>query len=230
MELEIHPIQADILLVLLFKPQAKFGELNTTKMSTDHFNFHLKRLLELGLIEKTKGRFYQLTTKGKEFANRFDTEGVVVERQAKVGVLVCGVKKEGKVTKYLVQERLKQPYFGFYGFITGKVKWGETVKQTAKRELKEEAGLSGMLELVGVKHKMDYLGRNLLEDKFFFVFRATNLKGKLSKSFEGGRNLWLTEEKILKLPNLFDGVDESIKMIKQDKIIFSETKYKVERY
>lgn len=231
MEQEIHPIQSDILLVLLFKPKARFVELNTTKMPSDHFNFHIKRLVKLDLIEKTKGGYYKLTPKGKEFANRFDTESQFLERQAKIGVLVCCVGKSENDVKYLIQQRLKEPYYGFYGFITGKVKWGEEVEETAKRELKEEAGLAGEFRLVGIKHKMDYSSRkDLLEDKFFFVFRVTNTKGKLINNFEGGKNLWLTQKEIFKLKDLFDGVDESIQMVKKDDFVFSETKYKVKRY
>lgn len=227
MELKIHPIQANILRILLFEPKARFSKLNVLKLPTDHFNFHIKRLVELKLIEKTDKNSYSLTIEGKEFANRFDTENIVIERQAKIGVLIVAVKDE----KYLAQQRLKQPYYGFYGFITGKVRWGETLAETASRELQEESGLKGKLTMVGVKHKMDYSEKSkLLEDKFFFVFRADNVKGNLLERFEGGRNLWLTEKEILRLPDLFDGVKESIKMANQKKLAFIETKYKVKKY
>lgn len=227
MELKIHPIQANILKILLFEPKARFSKLNVLKLPTDHFNFHIKRLIELSLIEKIDKNNYSLTIEGKEFANRFDTENIVIERQAKIGVLIVAVKGE----KYLVQQRLKQPYYGFYGFITGKVRWGETLVETASRELQEESGLKGKLTLVGVKHKMDYSEESkLLEDKFFFVFRVDNFKGNLLEKFEGGRNLWLTEKEIFKLPDLFDGVKESIKMVNQKKLAFIETKYKVKKY
>jgi Mn-dependent DtxR family transcriptional regulator len=121
MEQEIHPIQANILLFLLFEPKARFKDLNTTGISTDHFNFHVRRLVELGLIEKTKRGFYKLTPKGKEFANRFDTDSQLLERQAKIGVLICCVDESEKDIKYLIQQRLKEPYYGFYGFVTGKL-------------------------------------------------------------------------------------------------------------
>ena len=118
-EIELHPIQKDILLILLFNPKLPFSGLNRAKISTDQFNFHLKRLLSLDLVEKTE-KFYVLTQKGKEFANRLDTESSVFEKQAKISVLICAVSEVGKGRKYLVQQRLKEPYFGFYGFITGK--------------------------------------------------------------------------------------------------------------
>lgn len=231
MELEIHPVQSDILLILLFKSRARYSQLNKTEISSDHFNFHIKRLVKLGLIVKVKGGFYQLTSEGKEFANRFDTESQILERQGKIGVLICCVKNSEKNVKYLIQQRLKEPYWGYHGFITGKVKWGEKVGKAAGRELEEETGLSGKLELVGVKHKLDYSDDDkLLEDKIFFVFRVKNTKGELMKMFEGGKNLWLTEKEIFQLKNLFDGVNETVKMVKKNDFVFSETKYKVNKY
>jgi 8-oxo-dGTP pyrophosphatase MutT (NUDIX family) len=231
MEQEIHPIQANVLLALLFEQRARFTDLNTAKIPSDHFNFHIRRLVKIKLIKKSKDNLYQLTKKGKEFANRFDTDSIVLERQAKIGVLICCFKEENNKTQYLIQQRLKEPYFGFYGFITGKVRWGETIKQTAERELLEETGLKNETQIVGIKHKMDYSqDGDLLEDKFFFVIKVDNPRGKLVKEFEGGKNLWLTEKQIMKLPNLFDGVDESLKMVKRNKLVFSEIKYKVKKY
>lgn len=231
LERKIHPIQARILRTLLFRPEARFSQLNTTKMSTDHFTFHLKRLVEVGLVEKTRKNSYRLTSGGKEFANRFDTEEVVLEKQAKIGVLVGGVRKKNGQRQYLTQQRFKQPYFGFCGFLTGKVKWGETIFEAAARELEEETGLSGNLTLVGIQHKTDFSQKDqLLEDKYFFVIRADCLKGKLKKEFEGGKNQWLTRVQILKLPDVFPNMELTIKMLDQDKLIFRENKYLVSRY
>ncbi len=232
-ELKIHLAQVQILRALIFKPEARFVELNKSNLSSDLFSFHIKSLIEAGLLVKNINNSYSLSAAGKEFANRFDmdSEKVSIEKQAKLGVLLCCIKRESSQTRYLLQQRLKQPYFGFHGFITGKVKWGETVFETASRELEEETGLSGDLTLVGVKHKMDYSQeQQLLEDKYFFVFRAERLKGELIESFEGGKNIWLSQKEILVLPNLFDGVEETIEMVSQDKVVFSESKYTVKGY
>lgn len=231
-DLEIHSAQAFVLRELLFKREAKFAELNILKLTTDHFTFHIKSLVEAGLIEKTK-KGYQLTIIGKEFANHLDTDSknLVIEKQAKIGALVCGIKKEKGIAKYLIQQRLKEPYFGYFGFVTGKVRKRETLFEGAEREFKEETGLEGKLSLVGIKHKMDYSKeKELLEDKVFFVFRVDQTKGKLTPNFEGGKNIWMTEEEIIKLPNQFDGVPETIAMSKQKKLSFSETKYKVKGF
>ena len=225
-EIEIHPVQATILRILLFKTEARFSELNKTELTNDHFTFHINQLLDLGLIEKNSGNKYQLTPKGKEFANRMDTDKVAVERQAKVGVCVVCIRSYKGKKQFLIQQRLKQPYYGFHGFVTGKIHWGETALGTAQRELKEETGLEANLSLSGIEHKMDYSADGkMLEDKFFFIFKGVNTKGDLIESFEGGKNIWYTEDDVKNLPNLFKDDLQIIETVKGDKLKFFENKF-----
>lgn len=231
-DLQLHPQQAEILKILLFAPEARFRELNRLGLSNDHFTFHLKSLIESGLIAKKQNR-YCLTVIGKEFANRLDVQKQTpqIEKQAKIGVLIFAVKKENNIKKYLLQQRLKQPYFSYYGGVGGKLKIGETLTEGAKREFREETGLSAKLSIAGVNHKMDYSKeRILLEDKIFFFFRADNPKGELIKEFPGGRNFWFSMEEIKKLPKLFPDVLDKIKIIEANKLSFSEKKYFVDEF
>ncbi len=225
LELEVHPAQTEILNALLFVPTARFSDLNKTGITNDHFTFHIKRLVELGLVKKD-GLKYSLTPIGKEFANRFDTEEKVVEKQAKLGVLLVPIKKEGGKIKYLTQQRLKQPYFGFWGWATGKIKWGEDVLTTAARELKEETNLEGDLNWVGIWHKIDFSKSDghLLEDKFFFVVRVDNARGELTENFDGGRNIWQTKEELLKQDKIFEAVEQAIALAEKKTFAHFEQK------
>ena len=226
-ENKIHPVQAKILVDLLFGPEVSFSKLlKGTQLTSDHFSFHLNKLTGLGLIKKTKKGGYCLTIKGKEFANRFDTQKKIVEKQAKLGVLIVCVKNQKGVTQYLIQQRLKQPYYGFWGFISGKISWGETTKETAARELKEEAGLSANMKFLGIEHKMDYSQKKeLLEDKYFYIFRAEKPKGNLRKSFKGGKNVWKTYKEIAALKNLFKDVKDIVAVVDRNRLAFSENKF-----
>lgn len=227
--LDIHSIQAAALRVLMYKPTAAFTELNTGKASTDQFNFHLKQLLKQGLVHKDKMK-YELTPKGKEFTNRFDvdTHDVKYEKQAKVGVLVAARKKIGKQEYWLLQQRLKQPFYGFFGRITGKVRRGDTTEQTALRELQEETGLTaGKLTFKGVEHKFDYSKEGeLLDEKFFFIYIAENLTGKLVEEFEGGKNFWFTKQEAKK-QNEFDDAPVVNKILDGKGLSYVEKKYTV---
>jgi len=191
---QLHPAHVAILRVLLFSPEARFAELQKEAgLSSDHFNFYLQQLLNEGFIEKTEAGSYHLTFKGKEFSNRFDTDARTVERQPKVAVLLMIYGDDGR---QLVQQRLKQPFYGYWGRPTGKIRWGEMILEAAGRELQEETGLSAELSFRAIYHKMDHNKRTgeLLEDKIFFVIDCRRPHGKLITDFEGGRNAWLTQE------------------------------------
>jgi ADP-ribose pyrophosphatase YjhB (NUDIX family) len=209
----------------LFRPYARFAELQKEAgLSSDHFNFYLKQLLDEGFIEKSSGA-YALTFKGKEFANRFDTDARTVERQPKVAVCLTIVDSNGK---HLVQQRLKQPFYGYWGRPTGKIRWGETILEAARRELYEETGLRADLQFDSVYHKMDYdkTAGSLLEDKIFFMVRGDNPTGTLIESFEGGRNAWMTPTAYENLEHSFISKDEqSHQLVHAPKVAITEARH-----
>jgi len=150
-----------------------------------------------------------------------------LEKQPKASVLIVCIKKQNNITKYLTQQRLKQPFYGYRGFVTGKIRWGEKLLETATRELKEETALDGKLEFTGIEHKMDYSPTGeVLEDKYFFIIKATKTKGKLIENFEDGRNSWLTEKEILTNFKVFEDVPKILKSIKSGRFFFLEDKYR----
>lgn len=214
-------------MVLLFHPKSRYKALNTKNLQTDHFNFHVKRLLELELITKGTNGLYELTLKGKEFANRFDDVIVKIEGQPKLTMMILTTKIIKGKTYLLMQKRLKEPLYGYHGVVSGKIRWGETLYEGAKRELLEETGLIGKLELIGIEHKMDYSNDILAEDKFFFIFRAQNLKGRLITNFKGGENKWIELAKVKDLPHLFDDMLDVLKIIDTKRLTFLEKKSSV---
>lgn len=228
-EVQIHDAQTKILRELLFRPSAGYAELQKpTGLSSDHFNFHIKRLVELGYIEKRGTKQYALTARGKEHTNKLDTETNTLERQPKLSVIIVGWRERagGQELEFLVQQRRKNPYYGYWGRLGGKIRWGETVLEAAARELEEETGLSADLEYKGLYHKMDYNEQTgeLLEDKFFLIIKATNFQGELVEDFEGGHNAWLTHREIGQQDKVFQGMRESFGFADQDQLTFNENK------
>lgn len=210
-EPKAHAAQVKILRGLLFAPQAGFAELQkTTKLTSDHFNFHVKKLVEEGYVEKNE-RHYKLSVKGKEYANRLDTDENEIEKQPKVSVAITleRLNDEGK-KEFLFQQRKKNPYFDFWGRAGGKIRWGESIIEAAKRELFEETGLEADFEYRMLYHKRDFdrTTGNLLEDKIFFCVVATAYRGDLIEVFEGGINQWMTLEDFKSQPKRFTSVDE----------------------
>lgn len=219
LEVNIHDAQMVILRELLFHPSVGFAKLQKlTGMSSDHFNFHLQKLIELKLVEKVSRGTYTLTPRGKEYANKLDTDNHTVERQPKTAVILVIERSRGGNREFLFQERLKQPYYGFWGCPTGKVRWGETITQTAERELMEETGLTAGCNLAGIYHELVYQEETgeQLEDKIFFVVHCTKVKGEMVESFEGGFNKWMTRTEALSQQKIFTSFDIEIDIVDSD--------------
>jgi len=198
---ELHQVQASILKELLFHNGTNFSSLNKLGLTNDHFTFHLKRLMEEGVVEKN-GKKYSLTQAGKTYAHMLDVDALVMEKQGTCTVAVTAKKViDGKV-HYLVQQRLKEPLYGYFGFINGKIRFGEFSVDTAQRELEEETGLTGKPTVLCVAHKIRGPRRSEIKlDHFFFLYLVKKPIGKLKDTKEG-KNYWMTLDKIKKLKTL----------------------------
>jgi 8-oxo-dGTP pyrophosphatase MutT (NUDIX family) len=230
MELELHDYQYSILKTLLFNPGSRFSELNKVDVTSDHFNFHVKKLIESGLILKKGGKYF-LTAEGKEFAGRMDTDKLRLEKQAKTCVALHAVRETNGEVQYLIHHRLKEPFYGWYGSHSGKIHWGETPEEAAAREFFEESGLTGDFTLKGIVHHRDYdRDGRLLDDKFMWVFRVENTKGDLKTKVEEGENIWMSESEIRKTDRLFASYDEMVEVIDGKNLVFINRDRTVDSY
>jgi len=197
-----------ILRELLFNPNCRFSDLNIQGLSNDHFAYHIKSLIDYGYVIKNDSK-YCLTNKGKEFANRMDTDNTEIEKQPKIAVIIVATKSINGKNHLLVQERTKEPYFGYSGFITGKIRFGEKVSETAKRELKEESGLEGgdiLIKRIVHDHVVLEDSGDLVEDKMFYVVLIKNPKGDLIDT-RNGKNRWITVDRFKKLKKKYYNED-----------------------
>ncbi len=210
-EPEAHKIQVAILRKLLFVESAGFAVLQkVAEVTSDHFNFHIKKLIEEGYVEKHEAQ-YSLSRKGKEYANRMDTDENEIEKQPKISIAITLERKgENGEREFLFQQRKKNPYYDFWGRVGGKMRWGETVIEAGKRELLEETGLEADLEYKLMYHKRDFDKKtgSLLEDKLFLCLYADSCEGELIESFEGGRNKWMTHDEFQGCNKRFKSVDD----------------------
>lgn len=216
LEVTIHAAQTSILRELLFHPHAGYAKLQKpTGLTSDHFNFHISRLVELGLVEKVNRGLYSLTPRGKEYANRLDTDNATVERQPKSAVILALQREQNGQIEYIFQERLKNPYYGYWGLPSGKIRWGETIIETARRESLEETGLEGDFKVMGVYHEhvLSEETGEMLEDKIFFVVLGTNMRGNLLDNFEGGHNEWMTFDLAKQKPKRFQSFEQEIEIL-----------------
>jgi 8-oxo-dGTP pyrophosphatase MutT (NUDIX family) len=225
----LNPIQIKILSKLLFNPKARFRDLNQGSMTTDNFSYHLRSLLKEGFVKKD-GLTYSLTSKGKMLAGKIDTSIHKMEKQPKVSVILIPHKTVRGKEMFLIQERTKEPYFGYKGFISGKVKYGEILNETAKRELKEEAGIGGKFRFCYEIHEMVYdkLTGEQLEDKFFHILECYDLTGKISKKTLEGKNQFVTEAEFKKMKPIYHNEIDLLNWFLKKDFKFKEQKYIIE--
>ena len=121
-----------------------------------------------------------------------------------------------------MHKRLKQPYYGKVGNITGKVRFGETFKKAAGRELKEATGLNADLKLNHIYRKIRLdKDREPVQDNVFIVFTAKNLKGDI-KNTKDAKLFWTTLDKLYKRKDLFDDIKDNFDVLLQNKFCILE--------
>lgn len=202
-----HFIQREILGKLMFNPKLKFSELQLDEITSKHFNYHLQKLVEEGFILKDTG-YYLLSEKGKGYVGKIDDVRLKIEKQPKVSVGILVRRFEKGKEEFLLSRRLKQPYFGKVGGFTGKVRFGETFEDTARRELLEEAGIDGDFKMSGIVRKMAYKEegneKTFVQDQVMVLFLVENIKGDVILRSKESENFWLAYEKIAKRKDLYN--------------------------
>lgn len=201
-EKNIHYYQKALLRALTTCPHGeKFNRLIVEGLESEHMNYHLKQVIDMGYVAKN-GSLYVLTDKGKDYTNTMDDQIAVVEKQPKTSIIIWGVRKNTKsnVFEHLVNKRLRHPYYGKVGHITGKVRFGETLVQAAQRELYEETGLTAKkYDLVKIYHKLRHRssGENV-QDVIFYIFKVSGFSGSMIVKTPHQENFWITTKDVIK--------------------------------
>jgi len=190
---------------LMHEPGMTFNQLWDHIGASNKFAYHLGVLEEDGLVEKSH-EGYQLTQAGKKYVAY--VEGATGKKSS--APLFCAIivlEKDGKV---LLNQRTKEPFYGFWAFPAGKMKMHQYILETAADELKEETGLACDLELKGLQSIKTYHEGEIAYNHQLFVVRGLNPTGTLLESTREGKNQWVAIEEIKDLktfPNIFQSIE-----------------------
>lgn len=189
---EINDTQADIIRQLFRHDGLRFAEINQRRTPSDQFSYHLRQLIKHSFIEKHADNTYRLTTLGRSQAimidptsNRFIPQGFLAVR------IVLDMYEAGE-RFVLLQERSAVPFKGLLATPGDKIHFGEDVHTAAKRAMALQTGLDCNVALRGVRHLKDNYRGEIVQDKYFFVFRASNPRGELRVQGRTGHNRWIS--------------------------------------
>ena len=201
----IEVIQKKILSKLMYTPIMKFNQLWNKEGESNKFAYHLKKLENAGLVEKTSNG-YRLTTKGKEYVPYIKSRTGTEWKSPLVCIALVVI--DDKKNKVLMFQREKEPWHGYCGFHGGKLDSTEYILESAQKSLLEETGLKGQLEFKGIFSSKTYNGKidsnnnELFLSHQLFVIKASHLKGKVIKKTRKGTNVWVATDNIHK-KNIF---------------------------
>lgn len=165
-----HHIQRQIVERLARSESLRFAELKPAGMESNVFTYHLRQLLAQKIVQKTDSG-YRLAHKGLQYVDGISFSDLKIRQQPKlISIIALQCADHGK---YLMAERLVQPYISQYMFPSGKLHMGETAQAHVSRELFEKTGLTADLRLRGVANIRIDDQAELLTQVVGYVFSGT---------------------------------------------------------
>ena len=182
-----HEIRKNIILKLIHAPRLGYNSLRDT-LESSHFAYHLKLLEDEGLIAKFEDG-YGLTAEGRKLCAFIEGEtGGKAELPTPIVVILV---RKGDTLLY--QERRKEPFYGYWGPVSGKVNFGWNPKDCAIRDLKEETNLEASdMTFRAVQYIKTIEDGKILHHHLLYVFETATFTGELKEQTHKGYNKFLT--------------------------------------
>ena len=227
---DINSIQAGIMRQLFFNDGLRFAEINVDDVPSDQFSYHLKQLLKYDLLEKSPDNTYRLSVMGRTRAIMLYPAKDSFIEQGFLAVRIVLSKVEDETQYFLLQERAAVPFKGTYGTPGDKILFGEDVEQAAIRAMQLQTGLLCDVTLCGIKHIKDNYRGKVVQDKYFFVFRASNPQGVLLARGRTGKNMWLSYDQVHSSGRSTNGGLELLEMAGTQRLQFDEQTFAIDSY
>ena len=171
----MHYIQLYILDQLVLHKYLRNSEMRPPRVESNLYQYHLKRLIASGCVFKVE-EGYTLSARGLAYADRHSTALRAQRPQPKLVTTLLLTNTLGEV---LLVPRAKQPFIGLLNLPSGKIHEGESLIESAQRELCEKVGIDGIdLTHAATAHIRLESGGILISDAYSFV-----MTGKIEAQF-----------------------------------------------
>lgn len=219
----MHRIQNHIISQLISATNLRYADIKPAEVEGNLFMYHLRQLLNAGLVQKRIDGRYELSPEGQLYADRLSLQTLAPRAQPRIVTLVACQNQSGE---YLLYRRRRQPLIGMVGFPYGKIHLGEAIAVAAARELQEKTGLHATLEHRGDGYINIYDNSQPVSQIFFHLFEGRDVNGRLLPKTKSGDAFWQKPEN-LGLGELIPSVPELCRLIDAhpDTRFFTELTY-----
>lgn len=204
---------------------SRYSELKPTDVEGNLFSYHLKQLMREKLVEKTDEK-YQFTQTGLLFINRYSLDLGKIRLQPKTLNAVIAFKND----KILVHQRKVEPFSGLITLINGKLHFGETLLDSARRELKEKTNAEAEKLTHRSSTYLSYFNDDICFNHVLshnFVVSSFETQPTSTKHNEV---LWLTRNELATTQNTMNGTLEIIDdLLNNTEFTFKEYRLNGER-
>ncbi len=206
----MHRLQKHILHQLILNPEQRYADLKPAEVEGNLFMYHLRVLMNEGLVEKCANGHYQLSATGKVYVDRLSLKSFAPRIQPRIVTLMAVRNNAGE---WLMYKRKRQPLINMIGFPYGKIHLGETILQAAHRELTEKTGIEAELTHVGDGYAITYEHDQPISQIMFHLFSGSATGGDLLGPSKFGSPKWLSEEAMADR-TLIPNVPELLQLVK----------------
>lgn len=191
-----HVLRRKILLKFIHAPRLSFNQVWDKEGDSNLVAYHLRKMEDEGIVQKYEDG-YGLTDEGKKLSAFIegDTGG---KAELPTPTVVVFVLQDGKM---LAQERLKEPFYGTWGVVSGKINFGWNPVECAVRDLKEETDLVAHdAELRAIEFMKTYDEGKLLHHHLMYLVIVTKVSGTLKERTHKAHHEWMTVEEYKRKP------------------------------
>ncbi len=183
-----HHIQKNIVYTLAFSDGMRFGELKPDDLENKAFDYHLKKVIKAGLVEKTSEGLYALTSEGKRVGKgALKKQTRMIDRAYSTLLLAIRRSSDGA---WLLMRRKSQPLIGLTGFMNASPVAGEKIVETAAQICREQTGLAGEFVVHGGGYFRVYREGSLESFIHFTLLVCNDIQGELHQNSSLAEYYW----------------------------------------
>lgn len=182
-----HHLQRSIVYKLALSEGQRFSDLKPDSIENKLFDYHLKKVISAGLVEKASDGLYRLTSQGRRLGMRvLDTSQAIVDKAD--SVLFLAIQRSDS---WLLYRRRSHPLRDQVGFMHATPVSNEPVAVTAARECQKKTGLTCEFQPLGGGYFRVYQGEDLESFTHFTLLIAQSVSGELHQVDELADYFWV---------------------------------------